>query len=218
MIQKLFNQIDKWRLFPAYQLERRVDVFFSLYLPDILKTKFGHTADFIIPEFPVHRGSIYEMVGDHKSVKIDFVSVDQSRNEVLLIELKTDMRSRRDIQDDYLLKAQKLNIPDLIEGITQIYKATKQKNKYNFLMAELIQVGWLKKEGNTFVNTSHTHQISVVYIQPINPEGDKNTICFEDIIALLNTKKDEFSKRFAKSLVQWKVNPNQTRLEKSLPK
>ena len=36
-INHLFDQMDKWRHLPSYQLERHIDLFFSLYLPQVLE-------------------------------------------------------------------------------------------------------------------------------------------------------------------------------------
>jgi len=38
-IDTLFNRMDAWRHFPNYQLERRADIFFALYLPEVLEAK-----------------------------------------------------------------------------------------------------------------------------------------------------------------------------------
>jgi hypothetical protein len=40
-IQQLFENLDSWRHLPAYQLERRADVFFSVYLHPMLAERFG---------------------------------------------------------------------------------------------------------------------------------------------------------------------------------
>lgn len=40
-IDTLFNRMDAWRHLPNYQLERRADLFFSLYLPEVLEAKLG---------------------------------------------------------------------------------------------------------------------------------------------------------------------------------
>jgi hypothetical protein len=114
------------------------------------------------------------------------------------------------MQDWYLDKAMELNVPGLVDGILQIYKASKQKTKYNHLMNELINLGWLTVDGKAYKNTSTPIKVSIIYIQPVNQNNEANIISFDDIITLLNTKEDACSKRFAKSLVEWKVNPNRT--------
>ena len=45
--------LDRWRHFPAYQLERRADVFFALYLPGIVEHALGVKVDSrVIPVEP----------------------------------------------------------------------------------------------------------------------------------------------------------------------
>ena len=65
-IEKIFDLLKKWYKFPKYQLERRVDIFFALYLPDILKKKRKNYVideekkyDYIIPEFPLRKKDSY---------------------------------------------------------------------------------------------------------------------------------------------------------------
>jgi hypothetical protein len=58
-INQLFNNLDVWRHLPAYQLERRVDIFFSLYLAEVLQKKFNlPEVPVLIPEFPIRYGLV----------------------------------------------------------------------------------------------------------------------------------------------------------------
>lgn len=54
-LNPLFDLLTDWRQLPAYQLERRADIFFALYLEDLL-TYCGYFAAgdqlTVIPEFP----------------------------------------------------------------------------------------------------------------------------------------------------------------------
>ncbi|MFC1936848.1 hypothetical protein ACFLYP_04200 [Chloroflexota bacterium] len=52
-VNELFDNMDDWRHLPAYQLERRADIFFSVSLPSLLESKFEIEIDDIIPEFPI---------------------------------------------------------------------------------------------------------------------------------------------------------------------
>ena len=201
-IDNLFNLLDKWRHFPSYQLERRADIFFALYLKEILFYKFKHKSDNIIPEFPIRRGTIGMKISPNKSKKVDYVSIDHDNDEVLLIELKTDISSKNDGQDDYLDRAVKMNIKALIDGIILIYAATNKKNKYNYLIDELTDIGWIEKEGETLINISRDYKIRKVYIQPSGIGDD--IINFDDIINALEDIDDGISKRFSKSLINWK--------------
>ncbi len=37
-LNELFDNMDSWRHLPAYQFERRADIFFSIYLPDLFRS------------------------------------------------------------------------------------------------------------------------------------------------------------------------------------
>ena len=36
-IEKIFSNLDIWRKLPKYQLERRLDIFFTIYLKEIVE-------------------------------------------------------------------------------------------------------------------------------------------------------------------------------------
>lgn len=92
--EQLFVNLDNWRHLPAYQLERRADILFSIYLPSFLEHRFKQQVQIVIPEFPIHIGTIYQKE-INKSFKIDYV-VKMHGNQVVFIELKTEMASRNE--------------------------------------------------------------------------------------------------------------------------
>ena len=58
-IEGVFDLLDKWRHLPKYQLERRADIYFAMFLPDVLSHHFD--AEFkpnVIPEFPLRRDTL----------------------------------------------------------------------------------------------------------------------------------------------------------------
>jgi len=78
-IIEVFDKMDMWRHLPNYQLERRADIFFSIYLPEVLESKFGiKINNKLIPEFPVRIGTIYPNIATDKSYKIDYVALSYS--------------------------------------------------------------------------------------------------------------------------------------------
>ena len=209
-ISELFDLLDNWRYFQAYQLERRADIFFALYLKHIIHSKFGVPIDAIIPEFPVRVGAIIDKE-INKSFKIDYVCVSQEKRIVYLVELKTDMNSRREKQDWYLKRAQEINVKGLVDGLFKIYHATHQKRKYTYLFHVLENLGWLFGVGEeTICNFGAMYQMEILYIQPEKHPDDilSNVITFEEIISILSANPDPVAKRFVDSLKRWKVNPN----------
>ncbi|MDA3865480.1 MAG: hypothetical protein PF489_01890 [Salinivirgaceae bacterium] len=208
-IHKLFDLLDDWRHLPAYQLERRADIFFALYLDKIIKQKTGVDIDFIIPEFPVRVGEISEKNPHiNQSFKIDYLAYSKESERVFLVELKTDQRSRRDKQDWYLQRTAQIQVKGILEGLKKIYKATHQKVKYNYLLDKLQQMGWLTRTEKSFDINNINISPEILYIQPKNTTNDDSVISFDDVITALSNTNDELAKRFVVSLEKWKGDVN----------
>lgn len=202
-INELFDNLDSWRNLPAYQLERRADIFFSIYLAEILFQHFGVHIEGLIPEFPVRIGTIYENAGN-QSFKIDYLARAKDSNRLFFVELKTDQSSRRDMQDQYLERARQVGFTELLEGLRQIYRATNSKKKYGCLLEKLQDLGFLHLEKNgAFEIIPAAYEIEIVYIQPNDPYGVDNVITFAEVAEIVERHGDAVSQRFARSLVLW---------------
>jgi hypothetical protein len=219
-IDTLFGRMDAWRHLPNYQLERRADLFFSLYLPEVLEAKLGFpVVDQIVPEFPVRIGTIYPDIPIDKSYKIDYVALSADANQAILVELKTEALSRRDNQDKYLLASREAGFPALLGGVLDIFRATNSKRKYFALIEHLESMGLVRipmdmkeimsrpslqgaTEASRFIEVTTTAADSiVVYVQPSGTGDD--IINFEDFRAVVQRHEDQVSQRFAQSLAQW---------------
>ena len=202
LIDQLFANLDVWRHFPAYQLERRADVFFSIYLPDYLETERGFDVQAIIPEFPIRVGTIHSKKEINKSFKVDYLIKVRNPGRVLFVELKTDDSSRRLKQDWYLTAAQKVGMRSLLGGLKQIYHATSSKGKYRHLLRGLENANLIRFSGQEdFDIVDEENKISIVYLQP-NGDG-KDTITFDQLAKFVGKKQDDLSKRFSESLREW---------------
>lgn len=200
----IFDLLDKWRHFPSYQLERRADIFFAAFLPDLIEDKYQSIQRTIIPEFPIRIGTIRPENPINKSYKADYFILTEDPKYCVLIELKTDDTSRRDEQDDYLAAAQKVKLSALIDGVISIYHATEYKHKYDVLINELTSAGILKRDGKDISNLVEDDlDIEVIYIQPNPDPGLENSISFEYFSDLVAVHADEFAQRFSKSLKEW---------------
>jgi len=219
-IDTLFNRMDAWRHLPNYQLERRADLFFSLYLPEVLEAKFGlPIAEQIIPEFPVRIGTIYPDIPINKSYKIDYIALSADANKAIFVELKTEGMSRRDTQDKYLLASREVGFSALLAGVLDIFRATNSKWKYFALLELLESMGQLQihmdmkyimslsnlrgaeKASKAIEITTSVTESVIVYIQPNGDGGD--IISFEDFRAVIQKHNDPVSQRFAQSLQEW---------------
>jgi hypothetical protein len=217
---RAFNLLDEWRHLPNYQLERRADVFFAIYLPKFLSQRLSWPIDSrLIPEFPARIGAVYPNIASNQSVKIDYVALDEDRSRTLLIELKTDGSSRRDKQDRYLRAAQDLGLPGLVDGVVHIFRATNAKRKYACLLRLLedLRLLVLPDRFHEFMArpnlngitaclddiqiTAPTARPEIIYLQPKAASSEE--IGFDDLAAWLDTLGDHLASRFAQSLRTW---------------
>lgn len=213
-IEDLFKLLTDWRGLPDYQLERRADIFFALYLEDLLKHCGFFVEDealTIIPEFPAKHEN------DNRSDKIDYMVC--SERKVVYVELKTDINSICQKQSNYLNTIQKKEWKDVLNDIFKIYQNTEAKQKYENLLDKLDR--WIEyREAAILVKERYTLkedeikkvvEREVVYILPDSPEEEikhnPKQIHFEKIVEMLHLPKyadDPIAKEFANALDIWK--------------
>ena len=148
MLRHAFDTLDEWRHLPAYQLERRVDVFFGLLLPEIIEAEFGVTREHmvVIPEFPLHKGLLeFSTKGkeDNQSVKVDFAVFcpDQMNKRLLFVELKTDNRSIDIDQLTRMENAKDAEVNTLLRGVVECARHSNYLRKYAQLIWKLHLIG-----------------------------------------------------------------------------
>lgn len=219
-LNAVFDLMDRWRHLPTYQLERRADLFFAAFLPRFLQQRLALAAPCdLLPEFPVRIGTIYPNIDINSSFKIDYVAVNADRSRIWFVELKTDSASRRDKQDKYLAAAQSAGMPQLLEGIIQIFRATAAKHKYFCLLQSLESAGLLRlpgamhdkwRSGQLIGITALAEgievacgplPIDVLYVQPRSNSAAE--IGFDEIAGWLLDQNDPLATRFAESLRRW---------------
>ena len=226
-IAAVFDRMDAWRHLPKYQLERRSDLFFSLYLPEVLEAKLDFPVDHrVVPEFPVRKATIHAYLRGDDCCNIDYLALSATGSESVFVELKTDQASRRVQQDDYLLKAQQVGLPALLKGICSIFRATTKpyRPKWFALIRHLEEIGLLQipvglndimagqshrgapAASTEVVITAPTAEPHIVYVQPQvagDGEGDVVAISFREYAEVVARHSDPVSQRFAKSLLEW---------------
>lgn len=143
-INALFDRLDQWRHLPTYQLERRADIFFSLYLKGVLEKELEvDLLDEIIPEFPLKKDLVGPELKKNLSVKVDYVLFSRDLEVAYFVELKTDRRLRSRSQDDDLAHARDKRFRKLLQGVVDIGSASKDSHKYYRLFHDLAQLGFL---------------------------------------------------------------------------
>jgi hypothetical protein len=200
-IGDLLDLLDTWRHLPKYQLERRADLFFALFLPDVLEAHYDCRFNReIIPEFPLRHGTLgtdLGGIGPNQSVNVDYAAFTKGDQRVFFVELKTDVNSRRTKQDSYLEKAASLEFRKLVKGIRFLREASAQHKKYDILLSRLAELGV----------DGISHKPEVVYIQPhcnksANEKGHGDCICFGEVAETVKTRGG-IGERFAHSLKEW---------------
>jgi hypothetical protein len=203
-INEIFDNLDLWRHLPAYQLERRADIFFSIYLPDILYHKFGVNIEGIIPEFPIRLGTIDNNAATNQSIKVDYLAKVKGKDTIIFVELKTDQGSLRDRQDWCLERAKQVGFIEILDGVRKIYQATNSKKKYQHLINLLQDMDFIVLDNRgVFQVIQKDYNIQVIYIIPNNPNRIGNVITFHEISEIIERHGDELSLRFSKSLIKW---------------
>lgn len=214
-VETIFNLLEKWYKFPKYQLERRLDIFFALYLPEILKKELNIDAKHtnIIPEFPLKKAD------SNKSNNADYAifSKKDEKVQLYLIELKTDMRSIKGKQENYYLKAKEDGFREILKDLIVIRDHSKMWEKYDDLLDTLTNYGVMEssikkenrkaKNGGWSVKSKECENIhiKIIYLIPTDStevrEGmgeDDSIITFDKVIDIIskNVKPSEVSKCF----------------------
>jgi hypothetical protein len=219
----LFANLDRWRHLPNYQLERRADIFFSVYLRELVAAHVGCAlSSVIIPEMPLKRSMVVEPGPGNLSVKVDYVLFSEDRQQVFFVEFKTDQDSRRSGQDQYLTNAVRVGFREILRVLVEILGATSSRRKYYHLLHLLAQAGQIRlgeelcsrpypdsdrglKYGADCVEiTASDKPIRVIYIQPKASDGCE-CIDFGRIVAHLKPFHDPFTRLFCEYLQRWQV-------------
>lgn len=218
-----FGVLDRWRHFPAFPLEPRSEVLFALFLPGVLKDCVGaQVKSEIIPQFPLKHEST------NQSDKVDFFALSKDGDCVFLIELKTDVSSRREEQDEYLTRAANKGMGKILYDLKSIVQASTEKRKYYHLLSALSELDLISlpddlkskiypensrglKSAIDEISIPNSPRIEVVYIQPRRTCRDKpgeghHYIYFDELADSVESK-GVMGGLFAVYLRKWITDP-----------
>ena len=233
-MKHFFQRLDEWRHFPAFPLEPRSEVLFALFLPTVLeksKCVGVKVKPQVIPQFPLKQESEDKEKDYNLSDKVDFFALSDDGNSAFLIELKTDMRSRRPDQDDYLTNAIDKCMCRIMGDFKEMSKSRNDKHsrqKYFHMAHALSEIGvlGLPSDLEDTMYAAHSQgvheliegicirkpcpKIDVVYIQPRPCKKDKvdgfKYIYFKEFANCIEYE-GELGKLFADSLRKWIKEP-----------
>ncbi len=218
-LKQLFDHLDRWRRLPNYQLERRADVLFSLYLPEVLAAKVEKKIlPTMVPELPIHCGLLDELRRDMKSIKADYLLIAEDRSEAYLVELKTADRSRRSKQNKAMVEICRpgKGLSCVLESAKRIANASKHRQKYAEMFRLLAQMQLVTTPTGDAAEHSWfddvkvlpcPHTLRVLYVQPTKRTGERDVIDFEAVRRCVQRYGDELSVEFAARLADWAANP-----------
>lgn len=213
-IETILLNLDRWRHLPKYQLECRADMFFGLFVRNIvashLNVALHHT---IIPEFPFKNSE------RNTTVNFDYVLFSENLTTAYILELKTDAGSVDDDQLAYLKQARAENdFRSLMTNIMQVADNSKQGSKYDHLFRILESAKLMNSEGKTATSGVC---VDILYLSPklddksydkvkkvVDPDGDDaNIITFSRAADLLEKTGGAVECHFASYLRRWEQQP-----------
>lgn len=214
------ENIEKWKGYPNYRAEPRVDWILALAIPILIEDKFHSKCKLILPEFPLRKGTLDKNVKDkekNRSVKVDFYCLLEDGNHIL-IELKTDSNSVNEKQLEYLKKAaEDVYVHEIFEGLVLIRNKTRSsyKEKYDRYITTLENNGIYNDENKNEVKVviSKDKKFKIVYITPkkINEVSKLNVkleeienYTLDDLTNILKKSDDEFIIGMANVMSNWK--------------
>lgn len=210
-INQVFDRLDVWRRLPDYQMERRADLYFSLYLPEVLEAVLDEPIrQDLVPEFPI------KQLGSNRSDKVDYLTATTDATRLVFVELKTDCNSTRPEQFEYLCRGAQMTGEKLFNDLSKIRKTSKAKPKYDALIAATQAMGLTEIRAKA-IGENHP----VVLVSPREDfkgrkEADKlfetagvpfKVVTFEGFRESVLKHHDPLSVRFAESLDHWWKNP-----------
>lgn len=244
-IEDIFGNLNTWRHLPGFKLEEHAAPFFELFLPAVLEAHFDGVDihPILIPEFPVFKrriGSDCQSTNSDQSesnhrennlhYRVDYVAFSQDCREVFIIELKTDMDSRRETQDLKLSCVEKLLFTELVSDIVDHTKSkrNRKRSKWVHLCHRLAQLdlihipnidllyrmtfpqaipGWTEEFNGVILKADGKLATNtVVYIQPDADNESSNSnaqyIGFEEF-ASIAVELGDLGRLFAKYLLEW---------------
>lgn len=213
-LESVLCLLDRWRHLPAYQLERRADVLFALFLPEVLEKHFGTSNVCLIPEFPIKK-SLLRQDTTAQSINVDFLGVARAsdgKERAYLVELKTDMASRKEDQAEDLGRAAKRGLKALVGGVIEIAGAAahRHKKKYGHLLYLLSELDLVECQGDPLDvggykvadRTEDWPCLELVYVQPKAPPK-MTMIGFDDFAAKIEEDGSYIGRKFAGYLREW---------------
>ena len=228
-LNTLFANLDRWRHFAGYPLEARVDAVMGLFLPKVIEACCGveEMNVQIIPQFPLKKRDT------NHSYKVDFLAVSRNARKGFLVEIKTDMGSRSNLQLEYLDKARQRGLACILSELKEVAKANKNnRRKYVHLLGALSEMNliglpneleemhhsgkikdWSRLMDEIHIIVPAHSTLEVGFVQPCECTSDQEDyfryIYFEEFADVID-RSGELGSLLACYLRKWRNGPGTT--------
>ena len=145
--EALMAQLMQGSMIPKVQVERSIGPILGFFLAEALSAALDEDLVSLCPEFPIRKMRLDES-GNNQSTNIDWLMFSRSKNDLLLVELKTTDTSFREEQSDIYRRlqdtiAERNSAAFLIEELQSIASASQETGKYKTVTAMLNRPGFL---------------------------------------------------------------------------
>lgn len=175
-VEKMLENLDDWRHLPKYQLERRADLFFGLFVRDVVASHLNiELNEIIIPEFPYKNN-----VSRYTTVNFDYVLFSKETKTAYILELKTDSGSVDDEQLAYLKLAKdtETGLNAIVSDIIDVADNSRHDSKYGCLLNKFKELQLVEKDAATgkFKMNPNNFSIEILYLSPQLSEKSRSKV------------------------------------------
>ena len=167
--ETLMAQLMQGSMIPKVQVERSIGPILGFFLAEALSAALDEDLVSLCPEFPIRKMRLDES-GNNQSTNIDWLMFSRSKNDLLLVELKTTDTSFREEQSDIYRRlqdtiAERNSAAFLIEELQSIASASQETGKYKTVTAMLEQALRVP-EGGLPQALGEVRNARIIYIAP----------------------------------------------------
>ncbi len=134
-VAEITQNLRTWRALPGYSVERRIDVLLTPYLATFLGKRMKAEVELVTAEFPLPKRLFQGEAGKRQHVAADFLCLRRGASPAwLLVELKTDVASRRGEQDLAYQVCAKAGMLKVLAVLSDVKKKTPHELEYEALI------------------------------------------------------------------------------------
>jgi hypothetical protein len=137
-VATIIQNLRTWRALPGYSVERRIDALLSPYLAAFLGKRMKADVELVSAEFPLPKRLFEGADGKRQHIAADFLCLRRGASPAwLLVELKTDVASKRTKQDMAYQQCPKAGMNQVLTTLSDVKKGTVHEQEYEAMARHL---------------------------------------------------------------------------------